>query len=420
MVSNRAGVFPKLPVGSRVRIRESHRAPYSGHHGILAGIDTDPKGAFVVRFDDGTQFRYNSDELESVPFGPQSHSGNHLIGRIMKSHFHTFSISVVLAGLILSACGPAPNPKLQANNQPQEQAAPAQPAQPAVAETKPAPVAEAPAPAPAPRPRREAPVERTSARPAPAPRAVVAPRPAAAPEAAPSNADGHHITLPAPIATIAPPAPPAPVDEVRPERVERVEPPAPRKVKIPSGTLVGVRMIDAVDSETAKVGDTFKASLDSAIVVDDETVFPAGSDVYVKLVKVDSAGRVSGRSEVQLQLDKIFLGRQSYLLESNKYVSTGASQGGRTARSAGLGAAIGAAIGAISGGGKGAVIGGATGAGAGAGVEAIRKGEQVRVDSETRLDFRLEQTLEVTLQSPSSNSPQRNNPPAPLRFGTRQ
>jgi hypothetical protein len=180
-------------------------------------------------------------------------------------------------------------------------------------------------------------------------------------------------------------------------------------------------MIDAVDSETAKVGDTFKASLDSPIAVDGETVFPTGSDVYVKLVKVESAGRVSGKSEVQLQLDKIFLGRQSYLLETNKYVSTGASQGGRTARSAGLGAAIGAAIGAISGGGKGAVIGGATGAGAGAGVEAIRKGEQVRVDSETRLDFRLEESLEVTLQSPSSsNSPQRNNPSGPLRFGTRQ
>ena len=81
--------------------------------------------------------------------------------------------------------------------------------------------------------------------------------------------------------------------------------------------------------------------------------------------------------------------------------------------------AIGAAIGAISGGGKGAVIGGATGAGAGAGVEAVRKGEQVRVDSETRLDFRLENSLDVTLQSPSS-TPQRTNPSGPVRFGTRQ
>jgi hypothetical protein len=70
---------------------------------------------------------------------------------------------------------------------------------------------------------------------------------------------------------------------------------------------------------------------------------------------------------------------------------------------------------------KGAVIGGATGAGAGAGVEAARKGEQIRVDSESRLDFRLEESLQVTLQSPSLNTLQpRNNPSDPPRFGTRQ
>jgi len=179
-------------------------------------------------------------------------------------------------------------------------------------------------------------------------------------------------------------------------------------------------MIDAVDSATAHVGETFKASLDSPIVVDNETVFPKGAEVYVKLTKVESAGRLSGKSELQLQLDRIFLGDKSYRLESNTFENTGASQGARTARSAGLGAAIGAAIGAISGGGKGAIIGGATGAGAGAGVEAVRKGEQIRVDSETRLDFRLENPVDVTIQlpSPTNSSPHRTLS-GPNRFGTR-
>ena len=223
------------------------------------------------------------------------------------------------------------------------------------------------------------------------------------------------LTLPPPVPPpIAAPAPPP--DEANPVEVE---PPAPRVIRVPSGTLVAVRMIDSVDSETARIGETFKASLDEPIKVDNETVFPKGSEVYVKLSKVQAAGRVSGRSELQLQLERIFLGRKSYLLESSTYVSTGASQTGKTARSAGIGAAIGAAIGAISGGGKGAVIGGATGAGAGAGVEAVRKGEQVRVDSETRLDFRLEESVEVTLQFPSPVPSQRNNPSGPLRLGTR-
>jgi len=179
-------------------------------------------------------------------------------------------------------------------------------------------------------------------------------------------------------------------------------------------------MIDAVDSATAHVGETFKASLDSPIVVDNETVFPKGAEVYVKLTKVESAGRLSGKSELQLQLDRIFLGDKSYRLESNTFENTGASQGARTARSAGLGAAIGAAIGAISGGGKGAIIGGATGAGAGVGVEAVRKGDQIRVDSETRLDFRLENPVDVTIQlpSPTNSSPHRTLS-GPNRFGTR-
>ena len=226
------------------------------------------------------------------------------------------------------------------------------------------------------------------------------------------------LTLPAPVppAVDAPVAPPEPI-EVKSEPPARVT----REVTVPKGTPVSIRMIDAVDSATAHLGETFKASLDSPIVVDNETVFPRGAEVYVKLTKVESAGRVSGRSELQLQLDRIFLGNKSYMLDSNAFENTGASQGGRTARSAGIGAAIGAAIGAISGGGKGAIIGGATGAGAGAGVEAIRKGEQIRVDSESRLDFVLQNPVDVTIQLPSpSNSSLHRSLSGPNRFGTRQ
>ena len=236
--------------------------------------------------------------------------------------------------------------------------------------------------------------------------------------AAPAPAGPPTLTLPAPVAPAvdAPGAPPEP-KEVKPE------PPAPvtRQVTVPKGTPVSIRMIDSVDSATAHIGETFKASLDSPIVVDNETVFPRGAEVYVKLAKVESAGRVSGTSELQLRSDRIFLGNKSYMLESNTFENTGASQGTRTARSAGIGAAIGAAIGAISGGGKGAIIGGATGAGAGVGVEAIRKGEQIRVDSETRLDFRLENPVDVTIQFPSpANSSPHHTLSGPNRFGTRQ
>ena len=346
----------------------------------------------------------------------------------MKSYLRILFAPIVVSSLLsLAACGPEPAQRTQAKPaDAQEQLPVVQEKAPAAA---PAPaVVEEPYVAPKAKPKRS--VEEAPAKSPVKPRVTNAGNQAAAPArdtAAAASSSGSSassgpgtLTLPAPIAPpIAAPAPPADniKDEIKPVATE---PPAPRIIGVPSGTLVGVRMIDSVDSETARVGETFKASLDAPIIVDDETVFPVGSEVYVKLSKVQTAGRVSGRSELQLQLDRIFLGKKSYLLESSTYVNTGASQAGKTARSAGIGAAIGAAIGAISGGGKGAVIGGATGAGAGAGVEAIRKGERVRVDSETRLDFRLEEPLEVTLQSPSSIPPQRNNPSGPLRLGTRR
>jgi len=335
----------------------------------------------------------------------------------MKTHFQLLFLSILVSALLLSACGPAPNPKLQGKAAESQEPVPAPAAAPAAApspQPQPAiaPVVEAPRPQPV-KPKQQT---QTTAKPAPRVVNTPAPAPSPAPASSTASAAPGTLTLPAPVAPPVPvPAPP--VDEVKPERVE---PPAPRQITVPSGTLVAVRMIDSVDSETARLGETFKGSLDEPIIVDKETVFPKGSEVYVKLSKVQAAGRVSGRSELQLQLDRIYLGKKSYLAQSSTYATTGASQGGRTAKSAGVGAAIGAAIGAIAGGGKGAVIGGATGAGAGAGVEAIRKGEEVRVDSETRLDFRLEDSLEVTLQSPSSSSSQRNNPSGPVRFGTRQ
>src|SRR5262249_24112723 len=144
----------------------------------------------------------------------------------------------------------------------------------------------------------------TPTKPAPA-----APAPSSSPAASStaSNAPGT-LTLPAPVLPPVP-VPEPPRDEVKPARVE---PPPPRNVVVPSGTLVGIRMIDSVDSSTGREGETFKASLDAPIKVDNETVFPTGSEVYVKLAKVESAGRVSGRSELQLELDRILLGRKSY------------------------------------------------------------------------------------------------------------
>jgi hypothetical protein len=60
----------------------------------------------------------------------------------------------------------------------------------------------------------------------------------------------------------------------------------------------------------------------------------------------------------------------------------------------GGGTALGAIIGALAGGGRGAAIGAASGAAVGAGAQVITKGQQVKIPSETRLSFTLQQPIQ--------------------------
>src|SRR2546426_735296 len=224
------------------------------------------------------------------------------------------------------------------------------------------------------------------------------PAPAPAAEPAPAPAPVRRVqkrTAPTPAREIAPVSPPAPVQAAA-APASPPPPPQPRHVEIPAGTSVSVRTIDSIDSEVNHSGEIFKASLDGPIVLDGDIVVPSGTDVYIKLVQARSAGHMSGRSELGLELVRMEFQGKSYALASNEYQQVGTSRGKRTAATIGGGAAIGAAIGAIAGGGKGAAIGAGVGAASGTAVQAATKGKQIRIPSETRLDFRLEQPVEVS------------------------
>jgi outer membrane lipoprotein SlyB len=74
---------------------------------------------------------------------------------------------------------------------------------------------------------------------------------------------------------------------------------------------------------------------------------------------------------------------------------TGKSRGASTAKRTVGGAALGAIIGAAADGGQGAAIGAGAGATAGAASEIITGGDQVKVPSETLLDFALQQDVSI-------------------------
>jgi len=176
-------------------------------------------------------------------------------------------------------------------------------------------------------------------------------------------------------------------------------PPPPRVVTIPAGTSVQVQMIDSVDSATNKVGDTFLASLAAPIVVNNEVIIPKNADVQIKLASAKTSGKFTGQSELTLELDHVQYRGKNYPLSSSTFQQVGDSRGKDTAKKTAIGAAIGTAIGAIAGGGKGAAIGAGVGAGSGAAAQVFMKGKQVKVPAETKIDFQLEQPVDVTVSA---------------------
>lgn len=187
-------------------------------------------------------------------------------------------------------------------------------------------------------------------------------------------------------AEILRPAPaPAPVNESG--RAGRLE--------VPAGTSLVVRMIDDVDSERDSVGQTFRASIDEAVVVNGDTVIPRGADVVAKLVADKDAGRLTGRTELTLDLQTVTVNGRPVEVAAGEVTQQGESRSRQTATRTGGGAALGAVIGAIAGGGRGAAIGAVTGAAAGGAVQVLTKGQKVRIPSETRLTFTLQNPLAI-------------------------
>lgn len=207
---------------------------------------------------------------------------------------------------------------------------------------------------------------------------------------------------PAPVVSETPAAAPPAAPEPAPAPATP-PPPAVRQVSIPAGTPVHIQMIDSVDSATNHTGDLFHASLAFPIVVNGEAIVPTGADVYVKLTNSSSAGRMAGRSELTLQLARLDFQGKSYTLASDDYQDVGKSRGKRTAETVGIGAGIGAVLGGIFGGGKGAAIGAGVGGAGGAAAEAATKGQQVHIAAETKLDFNLQQPVDITY-SPGKNT----------------
>ena len=174
-------------------------------------------------------------------------------------------------------------------------------------------------------------------------------------------------------------------------------PPAPafRTVTVPAGTIIPVRITQTLDSQNAHIGDSFSGAVATDLLQDGLVVLPRGTGVSGSVTNAKDAGHFSGNSLLAIQLTGISKRGQQIVVTTDTFSKEGAGRGKNTAVKTGVGAIGGAVLGGIFGGGKGAAIGAAAGGGTGAGINAVTRGQQVQIPSETVVRFTLSSPITV-------------------------
>ena len=176
--------------------------------------------------------------------------------------------------------------------------------------------------------------------------------------------------------------------------------PGTRKVVIPTGTTLHVRLAQPLSTKKNKTGQAFEAILDQDLTANGQTVLPRGTRIVGRLSEVEQSGRVSGLAKMVLTLTTIHLETQAMAIETTAVTLEAEGSKGRDARRIGGGAGLGALIGAIADGKGGAAKGAAIGAGVGTAVTLITRGNEVEISAEQPFSFGLKLPLEIKTSSP--------------------
>jgi hypothetical protein len=182
---------------------------------------------------------------------------------------------------------------------------------------------------------------------------------------------------------------------------KKVEPPpapnparAPAPVSLPMGTVLNVRLTQAIDVDTSQAGAKFKSVLDDPVMIGGNVVVPRGAAVALQATSVAQAGKFKGADAITLKANSISFGGNSYEIVTTVVEQKGKGEGKKSTRKIGGGAGLGAIVGGIAGGGTGAAIGAVAGAATGAIVSASGT-EHLKLDAETRLQFTLSSAVSI-------------------------
>lgn len=171
--------------------------------------------------------------------------------------------------------------------------------------------------------------------------------------------------------------------------------PVVRQTELPAGTVVEVRLDQALSTARNKAGDSFPASLAEPVMLDGKEILPTGTRFTGHVTQAEASGRLEGRGVLGITLDSFELKGETYRVASSLDTRTTAAHKKRNIEMIGGGAGVGALIGALAGRGKGAAIGAAAGAAAGTGAAAATGKKEVEVPVETAFRFTLKEPVKI-------------------------
>jgi hypothetical protein len=169
--------------------------------------------------------------------------------------------------------------------------------------------------------------------------------------------------------------------------------PAPgrgRRLDVPDGTRIKVRLEEGLSSRTARVEDRVVATVAESVRHDGRMAIPAGTAVRGTVERAERAERPSRGGRLEMSFDSLVVDGQRLNMDA-RVVQI--EESGLDKSKAGLGALIGGVVGAVVDGKKGALIGAIVGGG---GTVVASSGDEVELPPGTVLTVELERPLVLT------------------------